>query len=116
LEQGPVEKAIIEQCRREKRELPERIKNAPELQLGLELYYGAFLELSSCRSVGFGAEGPIPWTAVNQWARAHQLSEEQEEDLLYHIERMDEVYLKFKDKKAKPPPAPKLKGKSRGKR
>lgn len=93
--------------------LPERIKTAPELFLGLDLYYRAFLDLTSCRNVGSGSEGPIPWIAILQWAEAYQLSGEQREDLFYHIGVMDDVYLKFKAKKAtiNPPslPGPKRK-------
>lgn len=101
---------IIEQCVRQGMPLPQRIQNAPELHLGLELYYLAFLDLTSCRTAGYGTEGPIPWTATRQWAEAHDLSGEQLEDLEYHIPRMDEVYLKFKAKKleasTKTPPGP----------
>lgn len=95
--------------------LPERIKNAPELLLGLELYYRAFLDLTSCRGNGYGTEGPIPWTATHEWANAHNLSGEQREDLFYFIPHMDEVYLKFKAKKlaGSTPAAPK--GKKGGK-
>lgn len=82
--------------------------------MGLELYYGAFMDLTSCRGTGYGTEGPIPWTVVRQWAEAYQLSDEQTEDLQYHIPRMDEVYLKFKAKKLavqnKAPPVRKGKG------
>jgi hypothetical protein len=89
--------------------LPDRIQNAPELVLGLELYYGAFMDLTSCRGTGYGTEGPIPWDKVVQWAEKYGLDEEQEDDLVYHIPQMDEVYLKFKAKKlsatTKTPPA-----------
>lgn len=91
--------------------LPERIQNAPELEMGLELFYNAFMDLTSCRGAGYGTEGPIPWTVVRQWADVHGLSEEQTEDLEYHIPRMDEAYLTHKAKKMaaanKPPPSTK---------
>jgi hypothetical protein len=68
----------------------------------------AFLDLTTCRTAGYGTEGPIPWLAIRQWADARDLSEEQTEDLEYHIPQMDECYLKFKTKKLKgtttPPP------------
>jgi len=67
--------------------------------MGLELFYMAFLDLTSCRSAGYSTEGLIPWTATRQWAASYQLDEEQTEDLEYHIPRMDEVYLRFKTRK-----------------
>ena len=94
--------------------LPDRIKNAPELHFGLDLYYLAFLDLTSCRGTGYGTEGPIPWTAMHHWASAHDLSQDQWEDLVYHLPMMDETYLKFKAKKlsaeTKPPPKKGKKG------
>lgn len=78
--------------------------------MGLELFYGAFMDLTTCRGTGYGTEGPIPWTVVRQWADIHGLDEEQIEDLEYFIPRMDEAYLKFKTKKmtekTKTPPTP----------
>lgn len=45
---------------------------------------------------------------MRMWGEAHELSQEQQEDLEYHIGRMDEAYLKHKTKKLtaanKPPP------------
>lgn len=77
--------------------------------MGLELFYKAFLDLTSCRGNGYGTEGPIPWDKIVQWAEKYELDEEQEDDLHYHIQMLDEVYLKFKAKKIaernKPPPA-----------
>lgn len=85
--------------------------------MGLELFYNAFMDLTSCRGTGYGTEGPIPWTAVRQWARERELDEEQAEDLEYHIPQMDEVYLKHKAKKlaaaTKPPPTTKRPRKGR---
>lgn len=80
------------------------------MYLGLDLYYLAFLDLTSCRSTG-QAEGVIPWTAIRQWAYEHELDLEQTEDLHYLIPQMDEVYLKFKAKKlsANQPSTPKPK-------
>lgn len=83
---------------RERRPLPPAIANAPELQMGLELYYGAFLDLMTCRTMGMGP-GPIPWTAINQYARAYDYSEEQEEDLQFYVSRMDQAYLEAVAKK-----------------
>ena len=79
---------------RERLPLPERIANAPQLQLGLELYYDAFWELGSCRVSGWSA-GPIPWVAINDYAEAFEFDEEQREALTYYTRRLDQAYLMF---------------------
>lgn len=96
-----MEKKILEQCYRERLPIPDKIANAPDLYLGLDLYYSAFLDLSTCRSRGFGELGEIPWTATLRWAEVHELDEEQRDSLFHHIRAMDDVYLKFQAKKAK---------------
>ena len=92
LTQAPAEQAIIRQCMREGLPLPNRIANAPELQLGLELYYDAFWELSTSRPSGFGV-GPIPWLAVCEYARAYDFDEEQSVWLQQLVRVMDKTYL-----------------------
>jgi len=77
---------------RERLPLPAKIREAPSLFQGLELYYDAFLELSSCRFTGF-ALGPIPWTAMRDYAEAFELDEEQKDDLFYFVRAMDVAYL-----------------------
>ena len=107
LEQGPTEKFIIEQCYRQKLPLPEKIQNAPELLLGLELFYIAFMNLTSCRTQGYGTEGPIGWLQISEYCLIHGIIGEQRDDLIYHVQKMDEVYLKFKAKKLKATANPK---------
>lgn len=68
---------------------------------GLQLYYRAFMDLTSCRAALYGAEGPIKWTAIVMWADVNGLDGEQLEDLMYHIGKMDVVYLEHKAKKIK---------------
>lgn len=74
------------------------MQNAPELFWGLELYYDAFLDLQSCRSLGM-AEGPISWHAIYEYAIRHQFSEGQHDDLQYYISRMDAAYAKHRESK-----------------
>lgn len=100
MEQGPVEQRIIEHCMRERLPLPKRIQDAPELWLGLELFYGAFLDLNSCRSSGWSLS-PIPWTSIMDYAKAFEIEGEQKDDLFYFIRFMDEKYLEHLDKKNK---------------
>ncbi len=105
---------ILEQCYRQGLPIPDRIRKAPNLELGLELYYGAFFDLTTCRGALHNTEGPIPWDKVRLWANEAELDDEQTEDLHHCISMMDDSYLKYKAKKMaaanKPPP------KKRGKR
>ena len=78
--------------------IPEKIRNAPTLLPGLELYYDAFLDLNSCRQLGMGV-GPIPWMAVSDYAVAMGLSREQTEDLHHHMRAMDNAYSEYWSKK-----------------
>lgn len=100
--QAPIEQTIIKQCLRLGHPLPKRIQDAPQLQLGLELFYDAFWDLNGCRTFGMGM-GPIPWTAIKDFAQAFEFDEEQFDDLYYYVRRMDDAYLKHH--------APKKKGK-----
>lgn len=76
------------------------MQEAPEIGLGLELFYKAFQELNSCRQFGFG-EGPIPWSAMSDWAYAHGLDEEQREDMFYLVRQLDLEFLKYMAEKRK---------------
>jgi hypothetical protein len=73
--------------------LPDKIKNAPALHMGLELYYHGFLDLNSCRSTGWSA-GPIPWTAIGDYMDDLGLEDEDRQDFEYMIRAMDRAYLK----------------------
>lgn len=83
---------------RERLQLPERIKNAPELEMGLELYYGAFFDLHTCRG-GWG-DGYIPWTAIDEYCDRLGLSDDQREDMHYYIREMDEQYHQYREAEA----------------
>jgi len=80
--------------------LPDRIQNAPDLELGLELYLAAFWDLDSCRPLGFG-EGPIAWTTIEQYAQQNDYTGEQRDMLHYHIRQLDNTYLKHRVEKNK---------------
>lgn len=64
--------------------------------MGLELYYGAFMDLSTCRT-GFG-DGPISWKDIHDYGTINEFDPEQQEDLHYFIGKMDEAFLKWKKK------------------
>lgn len=102
MEQGEIEQFIIESALKQKMPIPDKIANAPELLTGLELYYDAFLELSTCRMFSMGVVGPIPWTAVLNYAESHGLAGEDDFYLLVsYIRGMDEVFMKHMAKKMK---------------
>jgi hypothetical protein len=82
---------------RQRQPLPERIAKAPQLWLGLELFYQSFLELNDERQLGYG-EGPIPWRAMSEFCTAHEIEGEQRDDFFYHIKQLDTAYLKFRTK------------------
>lgn len=81
--------------------LPKAIADAPELELGLDLFYLAFMDLTTCRSMGFG-EGPIPWSAVRDYCDEMELEGDQREDMFNHIRMMDTTYLNHRASKKQP--------------
>ena len=58
----------------------------------------AFWELSTCRAYGM-AVGPIPWTAIDAYARRHDIAGEDYDDLVYFVRAMDGEYLERQNKK-----------------
>lgn len=85
---------------RERLPLPKAIQEAPMLHMGLELYYDAFLELTTCRPIGM-AMGSIPWNVIKDYAVAFNLDEEQRADLFYYIRMIDNAYLDKQRKQEK---------------
>jgi len=93
LELGPHEQSIAKQAMRAGQPLPDRIANAPELQLGLQLYLQAFFDLDSERSHGQGLTS-IPWTSIASYAIAFEFDNDQTEDLYFFVRRLDSEHLK----------------------
>lgn len=77
-----------------------KIRNAPELLLGLELFYTAFMDLTSSRELGYG-EGPIRWKTILDYCEKHEIEGEQQEDVFYHVQHLDSAYLDWRAKKSK---------------
>lgn len=100
LELGPIEQNIAKQAMRAGQSIPDRIANAPELEMGLQLYLQAFFDLDSERSHAM-APTAIPWTSIAAYARAFEFDEEQTEDLFFQIRRMDAEHLKRISSKSK---------------
>lgn len=84
---------MIQQATRNHEPIPDFILNKPELILGLDLYYVAFNELGTERQLGMAA-GPIPFTSILKYAEHFEFDEEQTEQLLYFIRKLDAWYLK----------------------
>ena len=80
--------------------IPEKIKNAPELRLGLQLFMTAFMDLSASRPSGWGIS-PIPWDVIYMYCVRLELDEEQTEDTLYHVQSMDVAYITWQTAKNK---------------
>ena len=57
------------------------------------------MDLTSCRGSRYESEGPIPWTAMMEWADRRMLDDDQRESLEYLAAKMDEAYLNHKAKK-----------------
>ena len=88
----------MDESLREGREIPEEIAFAPEIELGLELYYNGFIAISDSRQIGMGL-GPIPWKVVHDYCVAMELDEEQSEAMHHHIREMDGAFLEHNRKK-----------------
>lgn len=79
--------------------MPEFLANKPRCPLWAEMYMDAYWDLNGDRA-GMG-DGRVLWTAMHMWARAHQLSKRQEQDLVYYVKHMDTVLLEHLAKKKK---------------
>lgn len=97
MEQGKTAKSIIDQADRTGMELPEKLQNAPEVELGLGIFYDAFWDLDTCRF----ELGPIPWTAIFTYCEQYEIYGEQREDMFFYVMEMDKAYLDFKSKQIK---------------
>ena len=90
---GPVEENIIQQAKRERRPIPDRIVNKPKLKRGLELYLNAYYELDNERSHAL-ALTPIPGSCIRSYADYYHFDAEQKDDLIYLVREMDNANLK----------------------
>lgn len=93
LELGESEQKIALAAMRAGQPLPDRIANAPELQLGLSLYLTAFFDLDSERSHSQGVT-MIPLSRVRSYAEDYEFDAEQTEDLIFFIREMDTAHCK----------------------
>lgn len=87
--------------------VPVTIAESPKVTGGQLFYYEAFNDLHTTRSCGFDI-GPIPWTAISEYANRYQLYDEDEFSLFKNVIReVDVAYMRFAKEK--------IKAKSKGK-
>lgn len=90
----------MEAAIRRRQPLPDVIANAPQILPGLEMYYEAFTELSTCRPMGMSI-GPIPWTAIDQYGLRHGFEADGFEYLVRMVRALDDAFLAYSQRKAK---------------
>jgi hypothetical protein len=73
--------------------IPDFLKNCPVLQEGLDLFWDAFGTLSTCRALGQGVLGPIPWTAIMDFCDRMEIVDEQRDRMVAYLRTMDKVYI-----------------------
>jgi hypothetical protein len=66
----------------------------------MQFFLDAFFDLCSHRQIGFG-EGPIPTLAILEYGRFYNCDDEDCEDLLFFVRKLDQVYLEHAAKKSK---------------
>lgn len=81
--------------------LPDRVANAPTLGPHQEVYWDAFQELTTCRALGFGGVGYIPWDAMSKYAEFYGFSHDAAQDFFIIIRFMDRAYVEWVDKQRK---------------
>lgn len=97
-EMGDVEETMIRQAAQDDSPIPDKILNAPELMLGLNFYYQAFLTLDTERIDGMG-KGRIPDSKIVEYSNRAGVSEYVHYCLLHHVRALDNAYLKLCAKK-----------------
>lgn len=96
LKQGKTEQKILEMAAKQGMPIPPSIENAPELLPGLEIYYHAFLNLTTDRTFGM-AEGPIPWSAMDRYARRHGIEGFDFDRFVVIMRIMDTAYSDYQE-------------------
>ena len=83
------------------RELPPWAQNEPELYRGDDFFLTAFFDLGTCRFITDNGPGPIPWTAMVEYADRAELFPDVAAGFVRVIRSMDTVYLEWFGKKQK---------------
>lgn len=98
-----LEEQIRREARRFREPLPKRIENKPSLFFGMALYLNAWFELDTERK----RPEPISRSMCFQYAHDYELSEEQRDDLWYFVQRADNTFLTWLNKRQRRPTAKK---------
>jgi hypothetical protein len=72
--------------------LPAHIAEPPELIAGLDLFLDAFFELDTERNHSFDFMR-IPWSSVIAYCNEYAIENEQRDDMIYFILRIDEAHI-----------------------
>lgn len=96
LKHGNYDTTVLQQALKNGEELPDFIKNKPDLiDESLQFYLQAFFVLESERQLGFGVVGPIPVTSIINYAQFLGYTDRQEVyDFVNLIRELDKVALK----------------------
>lgn len=73
--------------------VPKAIDEVPELPMGTELYWEAFIDLMTSRPA---PDQPLAWTAMNDWCKCYGVLGESAEDLIYVVRLLDAELLRFR--------------------
>ena len=87
-------------ARKQNMPVPDKIKNAPVLNMGLLFFWKAYQDLTSDRDVGMGV-GPIPWLSMSEWGSRHRVRGDDFERLVYILRAMDATFMEHSGKKSK---------------
>lgn len=78
--------------------MPKKIKPVkPEFDPTLLTFLEAFYDLSSCRQIGTGAVGPIPYTAILKWVDYWDV--DCPDFYITIVQSLDQIYLAIINKK-----------------
>jgi len=91
----------IEWFERNNKPLPSWATDEPENSRGDNFWMQAFFRLHSDRSVGMGAVGPIPWTAIHAYGSMIGLDRGMIEVFTVVIQRLDSRFLEWSEQQRK---------------
>lgn len=70
-------------------ELPEHLANPPKLTMASAYYLEVYNLLGTCRAIGFGGVGPIPYTAISQYCHDHSITGDDLTEVVLIISKLD---------------------------
>ena len=73
--------------------LDPHLANPPTLNLASSYYLKVFNILGTCRAIGFGGIGPIPYTAMSAYCHDHGIEGDELEALVNIVNQLDEATL-----------------------